>query len=147
MKLDDSAFLLTYLLGWVSSSFTNFCYTCEHKAISPKSATLNICQVCHLYSQPINTETIKCPLQARQATNTAVPQSEYPMYVNFPYNYKDTSNNAAFIASGKYGVSHFQVPSFPIHKWSVFMRIFLQTRQQNGGQNYVAFSGRIFAKK
>ena len=40
------------------------------------------------YSQPDteNTETIKCPLQARQATNTSgvVEQSEYPMYINFP---------------------------------------------------------------
>ena len=43
-------------------------------------------------------------------------ETELPCYIY--------GNNAAFIASGKYGVSHFQVPSFPVHKWSVFMRIF-----------------------
>ena len=46
------------------------------------------------------------------------------------FNYPQTTmyviywSYAAFIASGKYGVSHFQVPSFPVHKWSVLMRIF-----------------------
>ena len=96
---------------------------------SPPTATLQL--FAHLDGEALNVSLLMPVEEREQWTDLANGLSEY--------------YNAAFIASGKYGVSHFQVSQFTSGVCSCAFS--LQTRQQNGGQNYFAFSGRIFAKK